>query len=83
MVRSDESGQGPGDRHLYDFHLPLVKDVVDMKNREDPGISPTPPEKGKKVETLKGFGQEIRGRTFSPFVEIAQQDFGPPRRRVG
>jgi hypothetical protein len=72
MVRSEESGQGSGDRHLYDFHLPLVKDVINMKNREDSGIGPTPPEKGKKVETLKGLVQEIRGRTFSPFVEIPQ-----------
>jgi hypothetical protein len=72
MVGSDQSRQSPGHFHFQDLDLSLAVDMVDVKDWEKSGVGAAPLQKREESEALEGFGQEPRGRSFPPLIEIPQ-----------
>jgi hypothetical protein len=58
MVGSDQSRQSPGHFHFQNLDLPLVVDMVDVKDWEKSGVGAAPLQKREESEALKGFAQK-------------------------
>ena len=75
VVRRHQREPRPRQLELHHFDIPLVIDVIQVQDREDPGIGATAPEVGAQVDAFQAFGQHFGRHAAHPFVEVAEHDF--------
>ena len=74
MVRRDERESCALQFDAADLDVPAEVDVVEVQEREEPGVRPSTSKMGIEVHAAEPIGEDVGDQPATPLVEIAEQD---------